>query len=102
MNKKFWATTFTLTGTIIGAGILGLPYVFARSGFLVGLFWLIILGGIITYLNLALGEITLRTKGRHQLSGYAKKYLGKKGERVARFTMIFGIYSSLLAYLVGQ
>jgi len=52
MDRKFLATTFTLTGTIIGAGILGLPYVFAKSGMLIGTFWLIILGFILIYVNL--------------------------------------------------
>jgi len=102
MNKKFWATTLTLSGTIVGAGILGLPYVFAKSGFLVGLFWLIVLGGVMIFVNLALGEITLRTKGRHQLAGYAEKYLGKWGKRIMFFAVSFGIYSALLAYLVGE
>lgn len=102
MNKKFWATTFTLTGTIIGAGILGLPYVFAKSGFLAGLFWLTVLGAVMLFVNLALGEITLRTRGKHQLSGYANKYLGKWGKRAMFFAMLFGIYSALLAYLVGE
>lgn len=102
MKKKFWATTFTLTGTIIGAGILGLPYVFAKSGWLTGLFWLIVLGAVMIFVNLALGEITLRTKGKHQLSGYAEKYLGKWGKRIMFFAMIFGVYSALLAYLIGE
>lgn len=102
MDKKFWATTFTLSGSIMGAGILGLPYIFAKSGFLVGLFWLIVLGTIMIFVNLTLGEITLRTRGRHQLSGYAGKYLGKWGKRIMFFAMIFGIYSALLAYLIGE
>ncbi|HDL02383.1 MAG TPA: hypothetical protein ENH20_00950 [Candidatus Pacearchaeota archaeon] len=102
MNKKFWATAFTLSGTMIGAGILGLPYVFAQSGFLVGLFWLVFLGLILTFVNLTLGEITLRTKGKHQLPGYAKKYLGKWGKYTMFFAIIFGIYSALLAYLIGE
>ena len=102
MNKKFWATAFTLTGTIIGAGILGIPYVFAQSGFLIGFFWLIVLGTIMIFINLSLGEITLRTRGRHQLSGYAKKYLGKWGQYIMFFAMIFGIYSALSAYLLGE
>lgn len=101
-NKKFWATAFTLTGTIIGAGILGLPYVFSQSGFLVGLFWLTSLALIMTFTNLALGEITLRTRGKHQLTGYAKKYLGKWGKRLMFTAVLFGIYSALLAYLVGE
>jgi len=102
VNKKFWATTFTLSGTIIGAGILGLPYVFAKSGFLIGLFWLITIGATMMFVNLCLGEITLRTKSRHQLSGYAEKYLGKWGKRTMFFTMIFGVYSALIAYLIGE
>ena len=102
MNKKFWATTLTLSGTIVGAGILGLPYVFAKSGFLVGLFWLIVLGGVIIFVNLTLGEITLRTKGKHQLAGYAEKYLGKWGKGIMFFSVAFGIYSALLAYLIGE
>ncbi|MEA3248658.1 MAG: aromatic amino acid transport family protein [Nanoarchaeota archaeon] len=102
MNKKFWATTFTLTGTIMGAGILGIPYVFAQSGFLVGLFWLVVLGAVMIFVNLALGELTLRTKGVHQLSGYAEKYLGCWGKYAMFFAMFFGIYSALLAYLVGE
>ena len=102
VNKKFWAATFTLTGTIIGAGILGLPYVFAKSGFLTGVFWIIIIAALMIFVNLCLGEITLRTKGKHQLSGYAEKYLGKWGKRIMFFAMVFGIYSALLAYIVGE
>ncbi|MCK4649851.1 hypothetical protein KAT36_01330 [Candidatus Pacearchaeota archaeon] len=102
MNKKFWATTFTLTGTIIGAGILGLPYVFAKSGFLIGVFWLIIIGAIMLFVNLTLAEITLRTRGKHQLTGYAEKYLGIWGKRLMFSAVLFGIYSALLAYLIGE
>jgi tyrosine-specific transport protein len=101
-NKKFLATAFTLTGTIIGAGILGLPYVFSRAGFLAGLFWLVFLGAVMIYVNFYLGEVSLRTKDFHQLSGYAGKYLGKWGKRIMFFAVIFGIYSALLAYLVGE
>ena len=32
------------TITIIGAGILSLPYLFSKSGFLLGVFWLLLLG----------------------------------------------------------
>ena len=102
INKKFWSTTFTLSGTIIGAGILGLPYIFSKSGFLIGLFWLIFLGFIIIFINLCLGEIGLRTKGKHHLLGYAKKYLGKFGEKTMFFLIFFGIYSGLIAYLIGE
>jgi amino acid transporter len=102
LNKKFFATAFTLTGTIIGAGILGLPYVFSKSGFFIGAFWLILLGFVMLFVNLCLGEVSLRTKKIHQLPGYAEKYLGKSGKVIMFFAVIFGIYSALLAYLVGE
>lgn len=101
INKKFWFTVFTLIGTIVGAGILGLPYVFSKSGFFIGVFWLLFLGILLLYVKLCMGEITLRTKGFHQLPGYAQIYTGKKGKLIMLFAMIFGIYSALIAYLVG-
>lgn len=102
MNKKFLATAFTLSGTIIGAGILGLPYVFSKSGFLIGVFWLIAIGAIMIFMNLTMGGITLRTKESHQLPGYANKYLGKWGKRLMFLALATGIYSALLAYLIGE
>src|SRR3989344_2755262 len=102
MDKKFWATTLTLSGAIIGAGILVLPYVFSKSGFAVGIFWLVFIGLIMLYINLCLGEISLRTKQLHQLPGYAGIYLGKKGKNITLFIKVFGIYAALLAYIIGE
>jgi len=56
----------------------------------------------VTYCFLCLGEIALRTKRNHQLPGYAKKYLGKSAQWILFFAIIFGIYSALLAYLIGE
>ncbi len=100
--KSSLAAVFTLAGTAIGAGILGLPYAFAKSGFLAGLGWLVALGALMIYLNLALGEVSLRTNGKHHLVGYAKKYLGKWGRVAMIFAILFEIYSALLAYLIGE
>jgi amino acid permease len=102
VDKKFWSAVFTLTGTVIGAGILGLPYVFAKSGFGIGIFWLLLLGLVMILTNLYFAEVCLRTKGNHQLFGYAKKYLGKFGSRVTFVIVIFGVYLALLAYLIGE
>jgi len=101
-KRRFWVTTFTLTGATVGAGILGLPYAFSKSGFFIGAFWLLLLGSIMIFVNLSLGEVTLRTKKIHQIPGYAKKYLGKSCEKIMYFSVMFGIYSALLAYLIGE
>ena len=101
MTKTF-AATAALMGTIIGAGILGIPFVVMKSGFFPGIFNIIILGTIIIFVSLCLGEITLRTKSDHQLTGYAEKYLGKKGKILMFIASGFGIYSAILAYLIGE
>ena len=36
-NWKLFSGIATMTGMVIGAGFLGMPYVIAQSGFLIGL-----------------------------------------------------------------
>jgi len=92
----------TLIGTIVGAGILAVPYVVAQAGFLVGFFIIVLLGLAFIFLNLVTGEIVLRTKEQHQITGYAAKYLGTWGKRLMTFSMMFSIYGALTAYLIGE
>jgi len=99
-NKDLFYAVATLIGTTIGAGIFGLPYVIAQSGFLPGIILLIFLGGIMLLVNLIYGEITLRTAKKHRLVGYAGKYLGKNGKRAAFFSSLFVLYGSMLAYII--
>ncbi len=91
-----------LVGTIVGAGILGIPYVIAKAGFLYGLGLIVALGVVILFVNLFMGEVVLRTKKQHQLTGYAEKYLGKWGKRIMLFSMLISLYGALTAYLIGE
>ncbi|MBU0957705.1 MAG: amino acid permease [Nanoarchaeota archaeon] len=102
INPRLIAAVSILVGTVIGAGILGIPYVVSQSGFLIGGIWILVLGGVMLLMNLYLGEIGLRTKKNHQLTGYAEKYLGKTGKRIMFAAAIFGFYAALLAYLIGE
>lgn len=101
MDRRFLEALATLIGTTIGAGVLGLPYVVAKSGVVVGLLHIVTIGTAAMIMNLILGEIVLRTKGNHQLTGYAAKYLGKTGRRLMTLAMVAAIYGALLAYLIG-
>ncbi|MBT4445850.1 amino acid permease [archaeon] len=101
-NSKMLKATAVLTGTVIGAGILGIPYVVAKTGMLYGSAIIIIIGIVFLFLNLFLAEISLRTKGDHQLSGYMEKYLGRYGKIAMTFSMMVGIYGALTAYLIGE
>ncbi len=97
-----FAAIATLTGTIIGAGILGLPYVFSKAGFLIGIIDLLVLGFIALFINLYLGEVILRTKTAHHLPGYAEKYIGKKGKYLMFISSLIFLYGALIAYTIGE
>ncbi len=92
----------TLVGTVIGAGVLGIPYLIAKAGILNGIILIVLLGAALTILYLYYGEIVLRTKKLHHLSGYADKYLGKWGKLVATVSFIISMYGALVAYLFGS
>ena len=91
-----------LIGTIIGAGILAIPFVMAKAGFLTGLLVLAVVAVMMVVINLIIGEITLASSKLHQLPGYAEKYLGKWGKWSMFYTMLFVLYGALLAYIIGE
>ncbi|MDD5650521.1 MAG: aromatic amino acid transport family protein [Candidatus Nanoarchaeia archaeon] len=102
MKKEVFRAAATLMGTIIGAGVLGIPYVVSKAGFLTGLVDIIFIGVMMLILNLYLGQIVLSTKENHQLTGYANKYLGKSGKYLMFLSIIIGDYGALIAYLIGE
>jgi len=87
-------------GTIIGVGIFGLPYVAAKTGFLVIIGYFLILGAIAILIHLIYGDIILATRGKCRFPGYVEKYLGKKWRRVAFLSIGVGLFGAQLAYLV--
>ena len=102
MVDKIYLAMAELIGTIIGAGFLAIPFVMMKSGAPIGLLHLLIIGIIISITMLYLGEIALRTKANHQLTGYASKYLGRLGKKIMFISVAFGVYSSILAYLIAE
>lgn len=100
---KFVEAVLILSGMIIGVGMFGIPFSFARAGFLLGATELVILTGVILLFHLLYGEIVLNTKELHRLPGYVRLYLGERAATLAWASAIFGIIGTLLAYiLVGS
>lgn len=99
-NKNSFFAISVFVGTTVGAGIFGLPYVISKSGIIPGLFYFLILGGAMFLMSLFLGEIVLRTKEKHRLPGFAKKYLGKNGEIIVTIAKVIGLTGALLAYII--
>jgi len=101
-KRHVYEAVATLTGVTIGAGVLGIPFVFSKAGFLTGLLVLAVMALVVVLVNLCVGEIVLRTRGEHQLTGYAGIYLGKWGRRLMFLSIIVGSYGALMAYIIGE
>lgn len=99
-SHRFYSAVAVLVGGVVGVGIFGVPFVFAKAGFLTGLLFLVGLTILVLAINLAYGEVILRTDKPHQLVGYAGIYLGEFAKKVTFFAFVLGIYSALLAYIV--
>ena len=100
--KEGFSAIAVLMGTIIGAGILALPFAISKSGFILGALILIVIAMLMTKIYFYLAEIGIKTSGRHQLTGYAQKYLGKKGKLAMLLAITFGIYTAMTAYIIGE
>src|SRR6056297_3738874 len=93
-NKKLLTAISIIIGTVVGVGFLGMPYVASKAGFFVIAGYLLVFGLLILLINLYFGEIILRTKGKHQLVGFAYRYLGKKGKDFMFALVVFAIFSA--------
>lgn len=90
----------TLVGTVIGAGIFGVPFVFARSGVMLGVVYTLLLGALQIILYLMFGEILMRVRGIMRLPGIAAHVLGKRWGGVEAVSSVLGFWASLLAYFL--
>ncbi len=99
-NYRLICAVAVLIGTIVGAGTFGLPFVMAQSGWGLGIFYLIVLTGVVILIHLAYGEIVLRTSQAHCLVGYAEKYLGRRAKIFTALIVFVEYYGSLLAYII--
>jgi len=98
--RKILISSLTLSGMIIGAGMFGIPFALSKSGFWPGVLELWILAGVVLALHLTYSEVVIATAETHRLPGYVKKYLGAEAFRLSKFSAVFGITGSLLAYLI--
>lgn len=90
----------TFVGTIIGAGIFGVPYVMAQAGVLVGLIYFVVIGALVLMINLYYAEIVLSVKQRHRLSGMVGQILGKTGRRIGLVLDVLGSWLLIIIYIV--
>ncbi len=99
-NKNFFYATAILVGTMVGVGVFGVPFSFAKAGFGVGFLFLLLTGFLTLVIDAMFGEVVLRTQEKHQTVGYAGLYLGPVWKGIMFFAMVLSIYAAMLAYVI--
>ena len=66
-HRSFLQAALAMTGTIVGAGVFGLPAVFARIGFVWGTILYLGLACVVTAMHLLYVEVHLAAGSSHRL-----------------------------------
>lgn len=98
--KNIFSPASILIGTIIGAGMFSLPFVFKAAGLATGIFYLLFFGIIYIFLYFIYADLILRTSGSHRFVGLAKLYFGKAGFWLTVFSSLLQQIFVLTIYLI--
>ncbi|OAN18315.1 tyrosine transporter TyrP [Photobacterium jeanii] len=100
MNKTF-GSMLIIAGTTIGAGMLALPLASAGLGFSTAIMIMVGIWALMTYTALLMLEIHQYASPTATLHTLARDLLGRKGQVIATFAMLFLFYSLCAAYIAG-
>ena len=101
MKNRTLGSVFIVAGTTIGAGMLAMPLAAAGVGFSVTLILLIGLWALMCYTALLLLEVYQHVPADTGLGTLAKRYLGRYGQWLTGFSMMFLMYALTAAYISG-
>lgn len=101
MKNRTFGSIFIVAGTTIGAGMLAMPLAAAGVGFGVTALLLFLLWGLMCYTALLLVEVYQHQPASTGLGTLALHYLGKPGQWLAGFSMLFLMYALTAAYISG-
>lgn len=95
-----WPALATYVGTIVGAGIFGVPYVMSRAGIGVGLLYILVLGLVMICVDLCYAEVVLAVREHSRYPGFAGNLLGRSGKAVATLLGVVGGWVAITIYLI--
>ncbi|MGK0599362.1 tyrosine transporter TyrP [Yokenella regensburgei] len=101
MKNRTLGSILIVAGTTIGAGMLAMPLASAGVGFGVTLALLFGLWGLMCYTALLLLEVYQHVPADTGLGSLAFRYLGRYGQWVTGFSMLFLMYALTAAYISG-
>ena len=90
-----------VTGTEIGAGILALPIIAAKLGFLISSIIMFIAWAIMTYTALLIADISLSMPKGSSFASIAKRTLGLPGVIITWVSFLLLMYCISVAYISG-
>ncbi|MEO3988238.1 tyrosine transporter TyrP [Pseudocitrobacter cyperus] len=101
MKNRTLGSILIVAGTTIGAGMLAMPLASAGVGFGVTLLLLIGLWALMCYTALLLLEVYQHVPADTGLGSLAQRYLGRYGQWLTGFSMLFLMYALTAAYISG-
>jgi len=93
-----WAS-LNFTNSIVGAGLIGMPYAIEKCGFLVGIVMMVVIAFIVRHSVILLIDCGLKLNAL-DLEVLAGKVMGKYGYFVALGAMFVYAYGAQIAYMV--
>lgn len=99
-SMSFLKAFSVFLGTVIGAGIFGLPFVASKAGFFVIVLYFLFMAFFAISVHFLYGEVALNTKKLYRLPGYVGEYLGEGWKKITFFIIAVGLMGALLAYLI--
>lgn len=99
MNRNFLLAVGLLAGTIIGAGIFSLPYLFNSLGIFLASAYLFGFAFVYFIIHLMYAELVKKHHGSHEFFYLSKNYLPKRLSRLAPGIIIAELILVLVAYL---
>ncbi|MBX8998693.1 tyrosine transporter TyrP [Klebsiella aerogenes] len=101
MKNRTLGSILIVAGTTIGAGMLAMPLASAGVGFGITLVLLISLWALMCYTALLLLEVYQHVPADMGLGSLAARYLGRYGQWITGFCMLFLMYALTAAYISG-
>ena len=96
------ASVFNLVNTVVGGGVLSLPYAFSTSGIVLGVFFLYFVVAL-SIMSLLLLVDGARLSGLFHLATFremSRKAFGNKGVYLSDFFLVLACFGALCSYLV--
>ena len=98
--KESFLAVGLLAGTIIGAGIFSLPYIFSQIGLATGFFYLVFFAFVYFAIYKMYAALIQTTDEEHRFAYFAKKYLPRGLSLLAPLIVLGGLVFTLTIYLI--